>query len=172
MNRRKAIAAISLAARASAQSKDSKMRHEFAGVWRLASSESKDRTTGEVRYPFGAKPVGRINYDAAGRMSALLMDPARRSIGGPATRGSAAAIRTLSADDMRALLTGFLAYLGTYDVDEPSKTVIHHVQACLIPSWVGADLRRTYEFSGRNRLILTAAVDQAVNRLIWEREEG
>jgi hypothetical protein len=31
-----------------------------------------------------------------------------------------------------------------FDVDEGARTVIDHVQAGLIPSWVGTDLMRTY----------------------------
>jgi hypothetical protein len=103
-------------------------------------------------------------------MSAQLMNPGRHTIGGSPTLGSAAAIRSASADDMRAILTGFIAYFGTFEVDESARTVIHHVQACLIPSWVGTDLRRTYEFPSATQLILTASSDRVVTRLVWQRD--
>ncbi len=170
MNRRKAVAALSLASLASAQTKKSAIRNKFVGVWKLVSCESKDQITGEVRYPYGAKPIGRITYDAAGRMSAQLMDSERRVIGGSSSRGSAAAIREASPEDMRDILAGFTAYFGTFDIDASSRTVIHHVQAHLIPSWVGTDLRRTYEFSSGDQLILTATFDQGANRLVWQRD--
>jgi len=64
---------------------------------------------------------------------------------------------------------GFIAYFGTFDVDESAKTVIHHVQACLVPSWVGTDLKRTYRFEA-NRLVLTATAATSVLELVWERE--
>jgi hypothetical protein len=172
MNRRKAVAVMSLASLADAQTKKSDIRNTFVGVWKLVSCESKDKTSGEVRFPYGANPVGRITYDAAGRMSATLMNPGRRAIGGSSTRGSAAAIREASPDDLREILGGFTAYFGTFDIDESSRTVIHHVQAHLIPSWVGADLRRTYEFSGDKQLTLTASYDQGVTRLIWQRDSA
>ena len=170
MNRRKAIAVIPLASFASAQTNKSAIRDRFIGVWKLVSSESTNKNTGEVQYSFGPNPVGRLTYDAAGHMFALLMNPPRKSVGGPPTLGSAAAIRAASAEDMRAILTGFVAYLGTFDIDESARTVIHHVQASLIPSWVGTDLRRTYEFSSDNRLILTAPGDRMVTRLVWQRD--
>jgi hypothetical protein len=160
MNRRNALAAISLASLAAAQTKKSTIREEFLGAWKLVGFESKNKTTGEVRYPYGTNPVGRITYDQTGRMSAQLMNPGRRKVGGPPARGSAAVIRDMSADDMREILTGFIAYFGTFDVEGSNKTVIHHVEACLIPSWVGIDLRRTYKFSGRNQLDLTVTNDQ------------
>jgi hypothetical protein len=172
MNRRKAVAVLSLASLASAETKKSAIRNKFVGVWKLVSCESKDKITGEVRYPYGTKPIGRITYDAAGRMSAQLMDPGRRAIGGSSTnRSAAAAVREASPEDMRDILTGFTAYFGTFDIDESSRTVIHHVQAHLIPSWVGTDLRRTYEFSGGNQLILTPTFDQSANRLVWQRDD-
>jgi hypothetical protein len=62
-----------------------------------------------------------------------------------------------------------MAYFGTFDVDESTQTVIHHVQACLVPSWVATDLKRTYRFNA-NRLVLTAATTTGVLELIWERE--
>jgi hypothetical protein len=64
-------------------------------------------------------------------------------------------------------------YLGALlPIDEPSQTVIHHVQAHLIPSRVGTDLRRTYEFSGSTQLILTAVSDQGTTRLVWHRDRA
>ena len=146
------------------------MKERFIGVWKLISCESKNQTTGEVSYPFGRNPVGRLTYDAAGRVSAQLMNPGRRTIGGPPTRPTTAVARDASPEDMREILAGFLAYFGTFDIDESSHTVIHHVQACLVPSWVGTDLRRAYQFVDSGQLILTASFDQAHNRLVWQRE--
>ena len=171
MNRRKAVAMLSLAQVAAAQRK-SVVQNQFVGVWTLVSCESKDKATGEVRYPYGAKPVGRITYDAAGRMSAQLMDPGRRAVGGSPTRSSAVALREMSSEDIRYMLTGFFSYFGTFDVDESSRTVIHHVRACLIPTWVGTDLRRTYEFASGDQLILTADTPQSTNRLVWKRDKS
>ena len=84
-------------------------------------------------------------------MFVQLMNPGRRSVGGMSNRGAAAAIASSSADDMRDMLTGFNAYFGTFDVDQAARTVIHHLQSALIPSWVGTDQRRRYEFSAAGR---------------------
>jgi len=136
------------------------------------SYESKNKTTGDVGHPYSTHPVGRITYDAAGRMSAILMNPDRERVGGSSSGGSIAATRLASAEDMRAMLSGFIAYFGTFDVDESAKTVIHHVEACLIPSWVGTDLRRAYEFEGNDQLTLSADLAQIVARIVWKREVG
>ena len=50
----------------------------FIGVWKLLSCERRF-ADGKVDYPYGEKPVGRLTYDRAVRMSALLMRPGRLS---------------------------------------------------------------------------------------------
>jgi hypothetical protein len=77
--------------------------------------------------------------------------------------------RAASGEELREAVSGFTAYFGTFDVNESTQTVIHHVQACLVPGWVGTDLKRTYRFNA-NRLVLTAATTTSVLELIWERE--
>ena len=170
MKRRALISAFALAPLAGAGTSAAAERKKFIGTWKLMTGVSKDETTGEVRYPWGKNPVGRLSYEESGRMFAQLMNPGRRSVGGAANRGSAAAIATASAADMREMLTGFNAYFGTFDVDEVSRTVIHHVQSALIPSWVGSDQRRKYEFSRADELILLNTASEAVYRLVWRRE--
>jgi hypothetical protein len=145
-------------------------RKKFIGVWNLMSGVSRDRTTGEVRYPWGEHPVGRLSYDESGHVFAQLMNPNRGSVGGKSDRGAAAAIASASAEDMREMLTGFNSYFGTFDVDVPSRTVIHHLQSALIPSWVGTDQRRQYEFSGRDELIILNTAGGADYRLVWHRD--
>jgi hypothetical protein len=159
MNRRQMIAAIGFAAAMQA----APARDRFIGVWSLISCERRYKD-GRIDYPYGEKPVGRITYDKAGRMSAQLMRPGRRSTvtpGMPLT-GNA------STEEILEAVNGFIAYFGAFDVDESAQTVIHHVQACLVPSWVGTDLKRTYRFDS-GRLLLTAAAPTSVLDLVWER---
>jgi hypothetical protein len=171
MTRRGIISALSLAPFGHARTNGAGVRKKFIGVWKLISGESRDKVTGVVRYPWGTKPVGRLAYDDGGRVFAQLMNPDRRSVGRMANRDAAAAIETASAEEMREILTGFNAYFGTFDVDEPDRTVIHHLQSALIPSWVGTDQRRKYEFSGSNQLIMFNTASQAAFRLVWQRED-
>jgi hypothetical protein len=170
MNRRAVITALSLAPLAHAAPAPSAERKKFIGVWKLVSGESKG-VNGKVAYPWGKKPVGRLVYDEAGRVFAQLMNPGRRSVGGVANQGAATTIAIASADDMREMLTGFNSYFGTFDVEESDRTVIHHVESALIPSWVGTDLRRKYEFSGSNQLLMFNNASGASYGLIWRREE-
>ena len=171
MNRRTVITALSLAPLAHSATSSAE-RKKFIGMWKLISGESKDQVTAEVLYPWGKNPFGRLLYDEAGRVFVQLMNPGRRSVGGVSNRGAAAAIASASADDMRAMLTGFNAYFGTFDVDQASGTVIHHLQSALIPSWVGTDQRRRYEFSAAGELVILNTAGGADYRLVWRRDEG
>ena len=171
MNRRAVITALSLAPFAHAATSPAAERKKFIGMWKLISGESKDQVTGEVLYPWGKNPFGRLLYDEVGRVFVQLMNPGRRSVGGMSNRGAAAAIASSTADDMRAMLTGFNAYFGTFDVDQASGTVIHHLQSALIPSWVGTDQRRRYEFSTAGELIILNTASGADYRLVWQRDD-
>lgn len=145
-------------------------KDKLIGVWRLVSYEMKDRATGKVTLPYGPKPEGRITYDRSGRMSAQLMRPGRNPLKGKVPGAGAALILAGASEaELREMAGGFIAYYGTYDIAEAERTIIHHVKGCLIPNWVGTDLRRLYEFSG-NRLTLTADAVKAIGTLVWERE--
>src|ERR1700720_1608979 len=101
MNRRAVISALSLVPLACASTSAAAERKKFIGVWKLISGVSTDQVTGEVRYPWGKNPVGRLSYDEAGRVFAQLMNPDRRSVGGAANRGASSAIESASAEEMR-----------------------------------------------------------------------
>jgi hypothetical protein len=129
---------------------------EFIGAWRLVSYERRS-AAGELTYPMGAQPIGRIAYDPLGRMSAQLMRADR-----PHFEAS------VSAEEKVAAFDGYVAYYGTYTVNPADHTVVHHVEASLNPNWTGTDLTRSYEFSG-SQLILKAKLQGAEIRLVWER---
>ena len=164
MNRRQMIGTIGCAAGFST-ALQAAPRDRFIGVWKLIRCERKSKD-GRIDYPYGEKPVGRITYDKAGRMSAQLMRPGRRSTVAP---GVSLIAGNAGSEEIRDAVDGFISYFGTFDVDESAKTVIHHVQACLVPSWVGTDLQRTYRFDAK-RLVLTASAATSVLELVWERE--
>src|SRR5437879_13453002 len=104
MNRRAVITALSLVPFARAGASSAAERKKFIGMWKMISGESKDQATGEVSYPWGKNPFGRLLYDQARRVFVQLMNPGRRSVGGVSNRGADAATASASAADLRALL--------------------------------------------------------------------
>jgi hypothetical protein len=126
------------------------------------NGEEAKRLFGAWRY-VGAKvdgkpmsgPKGIIYYDPSGHMS-VHVAPDRK-------RGKAGSEAT--PDEAKAAIDGYIAYFGTYSIDERAQTVTHHRQASVQPGDV-ADLVRGYEFTG-DRLILRPL--GSTREVIWER---
>ena len=129
----------------------------FRGAWTLLTYEQL-KTGAAPSSPMGKDALGRLCYDADGRMSAQL---SRRDRPRFASRTRAQG----TAEEIRAAFEGFLAYYGPYRIDEKAGTVTHHVECCSYPNWVGTDQVRRYEFDG-GHLILYAPGDY---KLVWTR---
>jgi hypothetical protein len=117
----------------------------FVGTYRLVSSPGG-----------GANPIGRISYDRAGRMFALLHPAERRSLP-----------ESPAVEDYRELVRGVQAYFGTYTVEESTRRVFHHIEGGLQPQEIGGQRVRWYEFVG-NQLHLKTS-ENATAPLVWER---
>ena len=114
----------------------------FVGTWRLVS----DTTT------------GIMIYDNLGNMAAQVM-PNR------ARRKYAAAEPT--PEEAKEAITGYLAYFGTYSVDERTHIITHHRKGNINPGGVGDEVVRAYVFESNDRLVLTPA--GSTNKIVWER---
>jgi hypothetical protein len=81
-------------------------------------------------------------------------------------------LRVTPEAELRAALGGYAAYYGTYAVNPDAQTIVHHIEAALLPHWVGTDQRRRFEFDGKY-LTLTGSLFlggfQAEVSLVWER---
>jgi len=137
----------------------------LVGAWHLVSFESRT-TGGEIRHPLGRAPTGQLIYDADGHMSAHLMDPERpRFAAGDLTQGSDA--------EVRAAMAGYIAYYGTYTLEQSRGVVTHHVQGALFPNWVGGDQVRHFRMDGDRLTISTPTIrigsEDSTTVLVWER---
>ena len=133
-------------------------RNSLNGVWQLVSFEQNE-PDGNVSYPYGEMPVGRLTFDAAGRMSVFVMKPGRF-----ASVNSTSAITTATVDDLRQIADGFIAYYGDFQVDDSTKTITSKVTAATIPAWTGSEQKRAYELSGDTLALITPAT-----KLTWMR---
>jgi hypothetical protein len=114
----------------------------FIGTWRLVSDTS----------------TGLMYYDRLGNMAAQVM-PSR-------VRAKYAGTQP-TPEEAKEAITGYLAYFGTYTVNEGVHTITHHRRANINPGQVGDDVVRGYVFAPGDRVILTPA--GSVNQIIWER---
>lgn len=136
----------------------------FVGTWRLLSYQSVF-PDGSVEYPFGTAVTGMLVYTEQGHMSGQVMSGDRESLPvGYRKLGPSAAIL--------AAFESYIAYCGTYEVDEEAGQVVHHVEASLYPNWVGGMQQRNFSFDG-DLLILSAPLLRGgvsiVNQLIWKK---
>jgi hypothetical protein len=65
---------------------------------------------------------------------------------------------------------GYVAYWGTYSVDEAAMTLHLHLDGSVRPGWVGGNQHRKFEFPDDGRqLTLYYIVEQGMHRLTWEK---
>jgi hypothetical protein len=157
-------------ATAQTQPSESKASGEIAqqliGTWRLLTVETI-RPNGEILTQWmGKAPTGLISYEPNGLMAVQIMRDPRPTF----ERGSRF---QAGLEELKSAYFGYYAYWGTYTVSEADNTVIHNVQASLLPEEVGTTFKRFFAFDGP-RLVLTTppqmlAGEERKNRLTWER---
>ena len=118
-----------------------RLAQKLVGTWRLVSYMDTD-PSGRVTYPFGEKPRGYFVYDTTGHLSVQIMRMQSQSVfaAGDDDKGTDA--------EVRAAYDGYVAYFGTYRVDETNSIVIHVVEGSLKPSYTGTDQPRPFKLDG------------------------
>ena len=137
---------------------------KLVGSWKLISFHIQD-SNGQTAYPFGKDVQGRLIYEPDGRMAVQLMNPSR-------PRFTSDDPLVTSEAEVRAAFGGYTAYYGTYSVNPDEKTIVHHIEAALLPNWVGTDQQRHFDFDGKyltlQGTLLLGGVKGIVS-LVWER---
>jgi hypothetical protein len=140
--------------------------NRLVGVWSLVAY-ADEHENGDETQPFGPNPHGFLIYTADGFVSAQLMRPGR-----PAFHSSDWHHGT--AEEYLASGSGYIAYCGTYEVDEEKATVTHIPSVSLLPNLIDGRQCRSIDLQG-DRLVLRAAgapVAGGLNvtsRLEWKR---
>jgi Lipocalin-like domain len=124
----------------SAPDPTSDITRRLIGAWRYAGS----KVDGELRTDRG-DPRGVIIYDPSGHMAVQIVPGREARADAPASQ--------------------FIAYFGTYSIDEGAGTVTHHREGDL-RSDAEIDAVRAYEFVG-DRLILRPVGKS--QEIMWER---
>jgi hypothetical protein len=135
------------------------LRDQIQGTWRLVLYERRNTESEAWTKRFGDGPKGYIMYDRTGHMMVEFekMPPPPNFASGDDW--------TPTPDEARAALLGYIAYFGTYTVDEAAHAVTHHVEGSLNPSYYGTDQLRPATLEG-DRLTLS---DGKTFRVVWER---
>ena len=137
----------------------------FIGGWKLVTSEFRT-SEGKVAYPLGEKAVGILMCDSGGRYAAQLMRRDRPKFASGDMRGG-------TPEEIKTAADGYVAYFGTYEIDEKKGTIVVHVEASLFPNWVGQDQMRFYEFSDDLLTLKTPPMlsggQEITGVLVWKR---
>lgn len=139
---------------------------DLVGAWHLVSW---DLALDGVPRPhgFGDDVTGLLLYLVDGHMSAILSDPQRAPL-------SVEPFAAAPVDERAEASRAYVSYGGTWSIRDDQ--VVHHVEFCLLPNWVGTDLVRTVSWQG-NDLVLSTAPERdqkgrsVTNRLVWRRAE-
>ncbi|ALN78726.1 lipocalin-like domain-containing protein [Lysobacter antibioticus] len=121
------------------------LRSRLVGTWQVMEVVDTD-PAGKIQHPYGERPTGYIVYDPTGHLHVQLMRT-------PATPPFAEGDQKGSEREVRAAYDGYVAYFGTYRVDEAQSKVIHEVQGSLMPSYTGTDQPRPFKLSGDELII-------------------
>jgi hypothetical protein len=95
----------------------------------------------------GSNGVGYLIYTETGHMCALVANPERRPW---------KSVQTPTEAELRNAFDGFVAYAGTFEVNEAQGYIVHHVEIDRVPNLTGSARKRYCSFSG-NHLLLRGA---------------
>lgn len=118
------------------------LQKQLVGTWRLISAEDRTPPGPWIPYTFGNPPSGYFIYDATGHASIQIMTTPPQKIATPDNP---------TPDEALAIFNAYIAYYGTYTVDETNITV--QTQGDLDPTQVGDPQVRPYELKGDTLII-------------------
>ena len=124
-------------------------REKLVGAWHLIRIEAPGP---DGKSTPGAQPKGMVLYTSDGHMSVQLMYPKSANV--------------LSNEYVQ---DGYEASFGSYEVDEATHTVTHHVQGSITRDLlIGKDLPRLYQFTEDGHLVLKPARPDEHWSVTWE----
>jgi len=124
-------------------------RERLIGAWRLVHIESPGPDKKSVDLP---QPIGMLIYTRDGHMSVQLMYP-----------------KLANVPSNEYVQDGYEASFGSYEVNEATHTLTHHVQGSNTRDLiVGKDLPRLFNFNEKGQLVIRPARPDEHWFVIWE----
>lgn len=148
------LALVATAGFACAQSPQARVvnlpaKERLVGAWRLVRIESPRSDGKPDEIP---QPQGMLIYTRDGHMSVQLMYS-----------------KAASSLSNEYVLNGYEASFGSYEVDEETHTLTHHIQGSVTGGLlVGRDLPRVYAFTKEGRLLIKSARQDEHWFVLWE----
>jgi hypothetical protein len=166
------------------------VKSRLTGTWRLLSCEAT-ADDGSVSYPYGHNPVGYLIYTPQGFMAVSIMSRNPPRVASDDLLAGLA--REFASDGEHQPAFAYVSYSGRFDVwpaqgatstllgeaggatphNILAGTVVHHLETCSYPNWVGTDQRRTFELTDDHLTLITPPLlrrgVRATARLMWKR---
>jgi hypothetical protein len=118
----------------SAVAQQKTIKEQLVGTWTLVSAVDI-AADGKRSDTWGPTVKGSAIYDANGRYSFMI-------VRGDLPKVASNNRMTATGDEGKALMTGMIAYFGTYTVNEADKTVSHKVEGSSFANIVGTEAKR------------------------------
>jgi Lipocalin-like domain len=138
---------------------------DLVGTWRLRTWKNVG-SNGSAVDPMGEQPLGYIFYNHDGYVSVEIMAAHRMPYRDPNPFGGTDAERSEA-------MSTYLSYAGSYEMLPGQDTVIHHIEICSLPNWIGNAQVRDAELDGDVlRLTSKPITVQGVEytgELVWDR---
>ena len=136
------------------------------GAWRLLSSETIKPNGMTIPNWMGKHPKGMLIYLPSGHFSVQIMQdpPLPIPIGGDTDKATPA--------EKAAILDGYYAYFGTYQLDAAGGKVTQHPYAGVAPEAINKDFQKTYQLDGDHLTVSSRIKEDGEDRiykLTWER---
>lgn len=138
---------------------------DLIGTWRLRSwkNVASDGTSVD---PLGKHPVGFIFYNHDGYMSVEIMAAHRSPYHDADVFGG-------TSEERSDAISTYLSYSGPFELLADQDTVVHHIEVCSYPNWIGNAQVRFAKLDGDVLVLSTKPmVFQGLERraeLVWER---
>ena len=137
----------------------------IVGTWKLHTVVHQTMK-GKKSYPMGKNPSGLLVYTPRGHMSVTIAAEKRKKFRKPYIDGG-------TMKQKADAIASFVSYAGKYHVE--GHEIVHKIQICLFPDWVGGEVRRFMQMKG-NTLVLTVPPfvqkgKEHIAQLVWKRVE-
>jgi lipocalin-like protein len=130
----------------------------LVGVWALLSYTEEKEGCQDTN-PLGPEAVGFLIYTLGGFVSAHLMKPGRCAFQSRDWHKG-------TPEESVESGSGYLAYCGTYEVDEVNRSVTHIPSVALLPNLIHGKQLRAFELNGDWLILRTDPVADADGVLI------
>ncbi len=159
-----AVAALGLASLPTAVvSQQASLKQQLVGAWTLVSIIATDKA-GNKSDRRGPNPKGLLIFDASGRFSILT---SRADLQNFAINN----VNQGTAEENKAVMTGMIANVGTWSVDEKTKTITTNIDAGSFPNLNGKTQTRVISAltADELRYVNGASVSGTVDEATWRR---